>query len=307
MPVKTKEKRGTPATVRSMTGYGRAVAGETPRVTAEVRSVNGRYFKLNVKMPGRYGALEDRVKTLLGDLGIKRGSIDVSIFFESNTDENATELNASALSAYAAQAAKIAQKLKLKPPTLDALLALPNVLKRAETEEDIEQIWNVSKRALERALELFNHMRETEGAAMASDIRAQLAKLSEHRVAIEKDSPEALKSAVQRFKDRIQKLLAESGVNAPLNADVIERETILAADRTDVSEELARLISHFQQMEATLEAGGETGKKLDFLTQELFRETNTIGSKTGDERITHRVVDMKGLIEKIREQVQNLE
>src|SRR5262249_38283616 len=153
--------------------------------------------------------------------------------------------------------------------------------------------WKLCKRALDSALDAFNAMRDREGTAMAVDIRAQLASLAEHRIVIQQNAPDALKASVQRFKDRIAKLLADAGNALPLNSDIIERETVLASDRTDVSEELARLESHFEQMESTLAAGGETGKKLDFLTQELFRETNTIGSKTDDQRITHRVVEMK--------------
>jgi uncharacterized protein (TIGR00255 family) len=142
---------------------------------------------------------------------------------------------------------------------------------------------------------------------MVADIRSQLAQLAQHRIAIQAAAPEVMKTSVQKFKERITKMLENAGVNTPLNNDALEREIVMQADRMDISEEIARLQSHFEQMEGTIVGGGETGKKLDFLTQELFRETNTIGSKAQDERITHRVVEMKGLIEKIREQVQNLE
>jgi uncharacterized protein (TIGR00255 family) len=252
--------------------------------------------------------LEDRIKTLLNEHGIKRGSIDANLFFEDVSDEGGSQLNESVLAAYAKQAGKVAKRLKLKGGVqLASLLALPGTVKRVDSSDDIEQAWALGKRALLKALTHFTHMRESEGASIAADIRAQLARLAAHREAIKAAAPEALKATIQRFKDRVQKLLQDAGVSAPLNNDAIEREIVLSADRTDVSEEIARLESHFQQMEATLADGGETGKKLDFLTQELFRETNTIGSKVNDERITHRVVDMKGLIEKIREQVQNLE
>ncbi len=307
MPHAASSKEKMPP-VRSMTGYGRAVAEDGQKVTAEVRSVNGRFFKLNVKVPGRYGAMEDRIKTLLGTLGVKRGSVDVNLFFEDGADEGGSEFNEITLSKYAKQAGRIVKKLKLKGGVqLATLMTLPGTVKRVDAAEDIERAWSLSRKALEKALEHFNHMREKEGASMAADIRAQLKKLAEHRDAIHAAAPDALKATILRFKDRITKLLLDAAVNAPLNNDVLERETVLATDRTDVSEELARLESHFHQMESTLAEGGETGKKLDFLTQELFRETNTIGSKVNDERVTHRVVDMKGLIEKIREQVQNLE
>jgi uncharacterized protein (TIGR00255 family) len=261
-----------------------------------------------VKVPGRYGALEDKIKTLINDAGIKRGSIDVSLFFDNSSEEGSYGLNEAALKHYAGQARAAAKKLKLKGDVpLSALLPLPGVVKREEASEDLEEVWALSKRALLDAIGDFERMRAREGAAIAADIRSHMAQLALHRAFIQSAAPEALKAGIQKFKDRIAKLLEQAQVSAPLNQDVIEREVVLMTDRTDISEELARLQSHFEQVESTLNGGGETGKKLDFLTQELFRETNTIGSKCQDERITHRVVEMKGLIEKIREQVQNLE
>jgi uncharacterized protein (TIGR00255 family) len=294
--------------VRSMTGYGRAAVEEGQRVTAEIRSVNGRFLKLSIKVLGRYGALEDRIKTLINDAGIKRGSVDVSLFFDNVSEEGNYGLNEAALKHYVDQARAASKKFKLKSELpISAFLSLPGVVKREETTEDIEAIWERSKRALLAAIGDFERMRAREGAAIVADIRGHMAQLALHRSMIQAAAPEAIKAGIQRFKERITKLLEQSGVNAPLNPDVVEREVVLLTDRTDISEELARLQSHFEQVESTLAGGGETGKKLDFLTQELFRETNTIGSKCQDERVTHRVVEMKGLIEKIREQVQNLE
>jgi uncharacterized protein (TIGR00255 family) len=297
------------APVRSMTGYGRVSVEEGQRVTAEIRAVNGRFLKLSIKLPGRYGALEDQVKTLLAEHNIKRGSVDVGLYFEGAVGEEGNYgINEAAVKQYAAQAKAVSKKHKLKGDvSLADLLSLPGVVKREETEEDLEAVWERAKKALLLAIENFNHMREREGASMVTDLRSQLAQLALHRSMILASAPEALKAQVQKFKDRIARLLEQHKVSAPLNPDVLEREVVLMSDRTDVSEELARLQSHFEQMESTLAGGGEVGKKLDFLTQELLRETNTIGSKTNDEVVTHRVVDMKGLIEKIREQVQNLE
>ena len=294
--------------VRSMTGFGRAAIETKQRVTAEIRSVNGRFLKLSVKVMGRYGALEDRVKTLINELGIKRGSVDVSLFFSGSSEEGAYGINEIAVKQYVAQARALSKKYKLKGDiSIGSILPLPDSVKRLEADEDIEAIWTISRKALNAAVVDFNAMREREGVSMCSDIRVQLAKLAEHRTAIESLAPDALKSSIDKFRERITKLLEQAKVTTPPNPEWLEREFVLMSDRTDISEELARLQSHFEQMEETLVAGGETGKKLDFLTQELFRETNTIGSKTNDERITRRVVDMKGLIEKIREQVQNLE
>lgn len=305
---KAEAQQATATPVRSMTGYGRASLQDGARVTAEIRAVNGRFLKLSVKVPGRLGALEDRVKSMLNDLGIKRGSVDVGLFFEGSDEENTFGISEAAISEYLTQARKIAKKNKIKGDiTLGNLLPLPGVVARVERTEDIEEVWVRAKKVLTLAIKDFNHMREREGAAMVADLRSQLAQLALHQSMIQTAAPEALKLSMQKFRDRIARLLEQSSVSTPLNKDVLEREVVLQADRTDVSEELARLQSHFAQMESALAGGGECGKKLDFLTQELLRETNTIGSKAQDERITHRVVEMKGIIEKIREQVQNLE
>ena len=301
------EKPQTPP-VRSMTGFGRAAIEDKQRVTAEIRSVNGRFLKLSVKVLGRYGALEDRVKTLIGELGIKRGSVDVSLFFNGASAEGAYGINDIAVKQYVTQARALSKKYKLKGDvSINAILPLPDVVKRLETEDDIEAVWSLARKALSAAAQDFNAMREREGVAMAADVRAQLAQLAEHRTAIQAQAPEALKIAIGKFRERVAKLLEQTRLAAPVSPEWLEREIVLMTDRTDISEELARLQSHFEQMEETLVGGGESGKKLDFLTQELFRETNTIGSKASDDRITYRVVEMKGLIEKIREQVQNLE
>jgi uncharacterized protein (TIGR00255 family) len=292
-----------------MTGYGRATVEDGGRVTAEVRAVNGRFLKLSVKVLGRYAALEERVRELLGKLGIKRANIDVSLFFDdASGGESNYGISEAAVKHFVTQARALAKKHKLKGDVpLSALLPLPGVVVRESPDEDIEKVWDRARRALEAALADFDHMRARDGAACVADIRARLAELAQHRDAISIAAPEAVKGAIRKYGERIAKLLAEASVSAPLNPDVLERETVLMSDRLDIVEELSRLQSHFEQMEAALVSGGEAGKKLDFLTQELFRETNTIGSKAQDQSIVHHVVEMKGQIEKIREQAQNLE
>ncbi len=290
-----------------MTGFGRAVLDGAQRVTAEVRSVNGRFLKLTVKLPGRYGALEDKIKTLFNDAGVKRGSVDVSVYYEGVSGEGSFRINPNAVRQYVEQARGIAKQLKLTGGlTMSSLLPLPGVVERTELVEDLESVWAQTKQALASAIDAFNGMRDREGQSIVADLRVQLAKLAEHRAAIQQLAPVMVRASIDKYKERIAKLLAEANAGQ-LDNDAIERETVLMSDRLDVSEELARLQSHFEQMESALAGGGELGKKLDFLTQELFRETNTIGSKAQDERITYRVVEMKGLIERIREQVQNLE
>jgi uncharacterized protein (TIGR00255 family) len=209
---------------------------------------------------------------------------------------------------YVAQARALGKKTKVRNDVgLSALLPLPGVVTRLVQEEDLERVWERARKALLAALENFNAMRCREGAACAMDIRAQLAQLVQRHATVLAATPGVLSGAVQKFKERIAKLLDQAGVSIPVNPGTLEHEVVVLADRLDISEELARLQSHLAQFEATLAAGGETGKKLDFLSQELLRETNTLGSKAQDEQVTYHVVEMKGLIEKIREQVQNLE
>jgi uncharacterized protein (TIGR00255 family) len=309
-----KRKRKEPASlaapppIRSMTGYGRVEGGKDRKLTAEIRAVNGRFLKLGIKLPGRYGALEERIKALLAEEGLKRGNVDIAIFFDGLAEDGAYSIDENAVKRYAAQARTLAQKYKLKGKiNLGVLLALPGALKRQDEAEDLDEIWARVKEALRRAIAQCNQMREREGAAMLAELRQQLSLLAAHQAAIQSAAPRVQQASIQKWKTRLAKLLEQQQVSVPLNSDVMEREVVQMADRMDISEELARLRSHFKQMEETFEAGGEVGKRLDFLTQELLRETNTIGSKAQDEQITHRVVEMKGLIEKIREQVQNLE
>jgi len=306
----TPEPEAPQSGVRSMTGFGRAeISGAPGRVCAEIRSVNGRFLKLGVKLPSRYGALEERVKAALAERGVRRGSVEVGLYIENGAvAEGGMGINAAALAAYAKQARAAGKKAGVKGgPSLDALLALPGVVARAESEEDLDEVWARCLPILNNALSAFDAMRLKEGAALAQDIRARLAELMEHRAALASAAPAALKANVAKFKERIEKLLQDAGISRPLDKDVLEREIVLASDRMDISEELTRLGSHIEQMNAAFAAGGEAGKKLDFLTQELNREVNTVGSKANDQAITHRVVEMKNLVEKIREQVQNLE
>jgi len=295
---------------RSMTGYGRSVSdGPTGRYVAEVRSVNGRFMKLSVKTPSRYASFEERIKALIDEIGLIRGSVEVGLYFDEGGAEAAGfSLNAAALKAYVSQVKALSKQLKVKDGlTLTPLLSLPGVVARKEPDEDTESRWKPCAAVLGEALRQFNAMREKEGAALVRDIRARLDELRNHCQTLVSEAPKALETSRTRFRDRVTKALEAAGISGSLSPENLERELVLLADKMDVSEELARLGSHFEQMESTLKGGGEVGKKLDFLTQELFREVNTVGSKANDQSITHRMVEMKGLIEKIREQVQNLE
>ncbi|GMV81399.1 MAG: YicC family protein [Planctomycetota bacterium] len=306
-----KTEAASPAEpVRSMTGYGRAVdESGAGRCVVEIRSVNGRFLKLGLKLPPRLGALEEKVKAVMAQRGVRRGSVDVGIYLDDAAKgQSGYSIDVETVRRYADQFKTLSKVLKRKSaPPLDTLLSLPGSVIRTEAEEDLEGAWERLERGLSAALNAFDGMRRAEGLAMAADIRAQLAVIAKHRAALLELAPAAQRAALERLRERVQKLLAETGNSLELGKATLEREIVMLADRMDVSEELARLESHLKQMNAALEAGGELGKKLDFLTQELNREVNTIGSKANDEAVTHAVVEMKQAIEKIREQVQNLE
>ena len=317
MAKKSPEKsNSTTKVVRSMTGYGRVVEPyASGRLSAEIRSVNNRFLKLSIKVPGRFGSVEDKIKALLEENGVTRGSVDVGIFIESaGSSENGSgyEIDLNTAKTYAKQAKDIGRKVGISGSlSMDTLIGLPGVMKREEVSEDADAFWAAAGKTLLKALKQFEEMRGAEGKKMAEDVLGRVKELRAHRDFMAEQAPAVLEKGTQKIKERLAKKIeavaAAGGNVTPLSQDNIEREVILLMDRTDISEEITRLGSHFEQMENALAAGGEVGKKLDFLTQELFRETNTIGSKTQDLGITHRVVDMKGIIEKIREQVQNLE
>lgn len=299
----------SPSSVCSMTGFGRAVTSSgKDRMVAEIRAVNGRFLKLSIKTPPRYGGLEERVKALLAEQTVVRGTVEVGLFFDTTGEDAGYVIDEATVATYARQARQAAKRLKLKGDlSINSLLALPGSVSRADQDDDLDAVWERVRPCLMKALKQFDSMRRKEGAAMARDIQARLDDIRHHWTTLKEAAPTSKKNAVARFKERVQKALEEAGVNAPSSPEALDREVVMLSDRLDFSEELARLESHLQQMTGTLSAGGEVGKKLDFLTQELFREINTIGSKCQDLSITHRVVEMKGLVEKIREQVQNLE
>ncbi|MCX7805340.1 MAG: DUF1732 domain-containing protein, partial [Planctomycetota bacterium] len=217
-------------------------------------------------------------------------------------------LDGRALAAYAARLAKAAGRLGLRTDFSPSdLLALPGVIRKAGELELSERLWPAAERAISGALRAMDGMRRTEGRALASAMRKYLKAIRRLAAGIKPLAGDSVRRHVERMRSRVDVLLAESPGGGDLTREAIEREIALYADRADVSEELDRLDSHIGQFEAALAKGGEAGKRLDFWCQEMFREINTIGSKALDERITRRVVEMKNLVEKIREQAQNIE
>ncbi len=293
---------------KSMTGFGRGVYEDELRsVTVELRSVNHRYSDITVKMPRRYQFAEDALKTIVKNVA-PRGKIDVFVNVDNiAADDTAVELNP----ALAKQYYETLQTLKNEipqltgEPTLAMIANFPDVVKTAAAEEDEELVLKALSEAAKEASANLDAMRITEGAKLMEDI-LQRGRLIEDTVKnIEAYAPEVARNYAAKLKERIQDLLGEDAV---IPEDRILLEAAVFADKSNITEEMVRLKSHCSQLRSiAADTSGPIGKKLDFLVQEMNRESNTIGSKANDIHITNDVLLLKAEIEKIREQVQNIE
>lgn len=291
--------------IRSMTGYGAARSEEHGlSVEVELRSVNHRFLQLKSRLPADYAALEPEVERIVRTR-LARGAVALRLD-AARLGGRAARLDEETVHQYARRLAQLAAALGLEErPGLALLAGLPGVFQESAGPAPGE-VWPVARRALLEALDALDAMRLAEGAALARDLARRLAALKRLLGAIRKRAPRSLAQAQARLQERVENLLGSAGREAPAGGD-LARELALLADRTDISEELARLASHLEQWAAVAKAGGEVGKRLDFLLQEVGREVNTIGSKAQDVEIAHTVVAMKTELEKAREQVQNLE
>ena len=291
--------------VKSMTGYGNAkISKDGVTVSAEVRSVNNRYFDCSVKIPRNFIFAEDSVRSKVKE-HISRGKIDVFISIEfEDLASNEITVNDALLKEYINALDHISEILG-KESDLDPVSAsrLPDVLvsKRRETDEDF--ILSLILEALEEALLKYDSMRCTEGLKLKEDILGRLSVISGYVAVVENNSVETVNEYQKRLKEKITSVLE----NREYDENRVLQEVAIFADRIAVDEETVRIKSHISQMTSMLEDKNPVGKKLDFLIQEMNREANTIGSKANDLTVTSIVLDIKGEIEKIREQVQNIE
>jgi len=302
--------------VRSMTGFGRGECFlHNRRFKVEMKSVNHRFSDFSIKAPRFLNPFEDRVRSRLA-MEIARGKVDVWISFESfSHDDMTVHVNEIYADAYMEALSKLGMRYRLGEMPLGVALELmakvPEIIvfDRYESvlgsEEARNEIWGNLSSALDMALEQFNQMRSTEGAALMQDMKNHHFLVIKMVDKIRKRLPTHLKEQSERLKERIADTLARFGGN-PDDGRVLT-EIAVMADKGDVSEELARMDSHLKQFNSILEEDQAIGRKMDFLVQEMNREANTIGSKSTDIEITKAVVEMKSLIEKIREQVQNIE
>ncbi len=289
----------------SMTGYGRCrELCEGKDICFEIKSVNSRYLDINIKIGRLYTPLEERVKQLVSSR-ISRGKVDVYLSVNNPEGDTTTlSLNKDYLEAYLGVMNRVSQEYGVKGEvTLSMVSSRSEVFNVTRVDEDMEQAWALIKPVAEKALDAFCAMRATEGEKLVADIKEHAAMTAELRAKIQARAPLAVAAAKEKMLSRIKELL--EGVNP--DEGRLLTECAIFADKADINEELARLGSHFSQLETILAGGGAVGRKLDFLVQEINREVNTIGSKSQDVEIARCVIDAKSEIEKIREQIQNLE
>ena len=291
--------------VKSMTGYGRGeVALHGRNIVVEVRSVNNRYLDCAVKLPRAYLFAEDALKSRVQGAA-SRGKVDVFVTIETVAEENVTvTVNKPVADAYMAALKQLTTDYELADNISVSLLSkFPDVLIVAKAPEDLEQVQADLLAALDLALADFDAMRLREGAKLEEDVRNRAIAIGDLVGKVESRNP----SIVEEHRARLEAKLKEVLENRQLDESRILTEAAIFADKVAVDEETVRLRSHLSQMDQMLAAGGAVGRKLDFLIQEFNREANTIGSKCNDVETARVVVDIKAEIEKIREQIQNLE
>ena len=291
--------------IASMTGYGRAEAVLNGRsIAVEIKSVNSRYFEYSSRMPRSCAFMDDRLKKQLG-ASISRGKVELGLTLQAlEAADTVVEVNTALAQSYRTALQQIGRQLALRDDTtVSAMARFADVLvvRRAETNED--ELWGDVQTVCAAALEKFCEMRRVEGARLKEDVSARLCTIEEMVGRIEQLSAGRVSAYTEKLYARLQELLADRAVD---DSRVLT-EAAIFADKTAVDEETVRLRSHIAQYRGILALSEPVGRKLDFLTQELNRETNTIGSKAQDIEITRLVVEIKAEIEKIREQIQNIE
>ncbi|MBQ3135544.1 MAG: YicC family protein [Oscillospiraceae bacterium] len=291
--------------VKSMTGYGRGEAVLNGRsITVEVRSVNNRYLDCTVKLPRLYIFAEDAIKTRVQN-AISRGKVDVFVSLDNaEAEEVVISVNKPVADSYYAALTQLRDQYQLKDDISVSLLAkLQDVLLVEKSQEDMEAVAADICAVLDMALSDYTEMRAREGEKLAADIRDRAETIKELLAKVEERSPKTVSEYRAKLEARMRDVLS----NTQLDDSRILTEAAIFADKVAVDEETVRLHSHLEQLDTMLASGVPVGRKLDFLIQEFNREANTIGSKCTDLEISRHVVDMKAEIEKIREQVQNVE
>ncbi len=290
--------------MRSMTGFGRGEASNgTVTVVVELKTVNNRFRDVQVRVPREYNVLESRINGVLKD-HVQRGRIEVSV--RRSSLEGATQVVAdlAVVDQLRAAARAIAERLSQPPVDLPVavVMGLPGVLVTAEAEPDALVEWPLVEVAIEAAATELAEMRTVEGSALANDLQRHLAEAERLRAEIAAASEGLVERLRVRLTDRVNRLIGDR-----LDPQRLAQEAALLADKADVAEELARLQSHVEQFQAGFASEEPVGRRLDFLLQEMNREVNTIGSKAAEHPVSARVVELKTVLERLREQAANVE
>lgn len=289
-----------------MTGHGDAHREDNGlRVSVDIRTVNSRYFKMSLRGSDYMGDLESRIDPLVRK-SIRRGTVNVLLRLDRDVGADDYQINHAVLAGYLQQLSHLDVDLPAAGSvSLDTILMLPGVIETDSPSKDIDTAWKTIEPAIEKALNNLQTMRRAEGQAMADDLLKNIEEIAGALAEVRKRAPRVIAAYQDRLTERMNKLLEDYEVTVT-TADVV-REVGIFAERSDISEELVRLQSHLEQFQKIMNSGESAGRKLDFLVQEMVRETNTIGSKANDAEIAQHVVEIKTGIERLREMVQNIE
>lgn len=291
--------------LKSMTGYGRSQKIIDGRdILVEIKSVNHRFFEFAARVPRAYGYLEEKLKSLVNTVAT-RGKIEVNVTIYTVEGKDAeVEINKELAKGYVNALRSVKDELELQDTlSLSSISRFSDIFTVRKTVEDEEVIWNEVKEVASEALEKFIAMRETEGEKMMNDVRSRLDRIKECVGMVEKLAPKTVNDYKERLYAKIKEVLETKNIDD----NRVLTEVALFSEKIAVDEETVRLRSHLNQFYSLIQAKEPIGRKLDFLVQEVNREVNTIGSKCQDVAVTEIVVEMKSEIEKIREQIQNIE
>ena len=292
--------------IRSMTSFGRSSSeeGEKRVFTVEMKSVNSRYLDINIRMPKTLISLEEEIRKMISN-PLNRGKVDVFINLKNYNDGSGIpKVDINLAQGYLECLKEIETKLGVKNDiSVMQIARFPEVITVVEEEDKIEEVWKELKPLINDSLEMMIGMREVEGNKLKEDILSKISVIEELVSKVEEFADTIPKAFKMKLEERVKELLG----NVEIDENRIAMEVCMLADKATVDEEIIRLRSHINQVRETLNLNDPIGRKLDFIVQEMNRETNTIGSKSSDIQMTNIVIDIKNILEKIREQVQNIE
>lgn len=291
--------------IKSMTGFGRSeIVKGNRKISVEIKSVNHRYLEAGIKMPKKLNVFESRMRDLLKKYAT-RGKIDIFINYEDDSESQINlKFNQNIADEYMAIFNNMSEKYNLKNDmTVGGLARFPEVITMDEVQEDEEELWHFIEEAMKAALEQFVNTRILEGENLKKDLLGKLDHMEELVAFVEKRSPEIMKEYRSKLESKVKELLGDTTIDESR----IATEVIIYADKICVDEETVRLRSHIEHARKCLNEDGGIGRKMDFIAQEMNREANTTLSKANDIEISNAAIDLKTEIEKVREQIQNIE